>query len=129
MTRTPNGFFWGGPTHKSIAWVGAVAGLLVVALAGIVALHGQPFFVLSILLVGLAEFGWAAELLPRRAVRLAGWARVARWLCALLGTLLALTSLALNLTTVVWFALVILGTGLLLAWEMAPAPYSPANRP
>ena len=127
MSRIQRGFFWGAPSHKPVAWVGAVAGLLVLALAGVVLPKAHPLFTLSVLFAGLAEFGWAAELLPRDATRAAGWARAARWLCALLSTLLAVICLLLNLTPAVWFGLVIAGTGLLLSLEMAPS--GPANRP
>lgn len=127
MSRIQKGFFWGTPSHKPIAWVGAVAGLVVLALAGVVTAKAQPLFSASIYCVGLAEFGWAAELLPRDQRRAAGWARAARWLCALFGTLLAIICLALNLTPVAWFGLVIAGTGVLLSLEMAPN--GPANRP
>jgi hypothetical protein len=120
-------FFWGPPSHKPIAWVGAVAGVGVLALAGIVTGKAAPLFTLTVLLVGAAEFGWAAELLPRTWLRGAGVARAARWLCAVAGTALGALCLALGLTPAAWFGAVIAGTGLLLALEMAPS--GPANRP
>jgi len=129
MRRFWDGFFWGSPSHKRIAWAGALAGVGVLALAGVVAFIGQGTapFALAVLLVGLAEFGWAAELLPRRRARAAGWARLARWLCAVAGTVLAGLSLLWGLTPVAWFGAIIAGTGMLLAFEMSPA--GPANRP
>lgn len=120
-------FFWGPPSHKPIAWVGALAGLGVLALAGVVTSKAAPLFTLAVFLVGAAEFGWAAELLPQAWTRAAGWARAGRWLCALAGTALATICLALGLTPVAWFGAIIAGTGLLLAFEMAPS--GPANRP
>jgi hypothetical protein len=127
MSRFWKRFFWGAPSHKRIAWVGTVAGILVLALAGVVFEKAQPLFVLAVFFVGLAELGWVAELLPRRRAGTAGWARLARWLCAVAGTILAGLSLLWGLTPVVWFGAVIAGTGMLLALEMAPS--GPANRP
>jgi hypothetical protein len=121
------GFFWGAPSHKRVAWVGAVAGVGVLALAAVVAGRGRPLFVLAVLLVGAAEFGWAAELLPRQYASAAGWVRLARWLCALAGTLLGAWCLLEGQAPVDWFGAVIAGTGLLLSLEMAPS--GPANRP
>lgn len=121
------GFFWGEPSHKRIAWVGAVAGVLVIGLAAVVADKAGPLFVLAVLLVGTAEFGWAAELVPRTQATAAGWARLTRWQCALAGTVLAGLCLLWGLTTVAWFGAVIAGTGVLLTLEMAPG--GPANRP
>jgi hypothetical protein len=120
-------FFWGPPSHKPIAWVGALAGVGVLALAGVVVGKAAPLFALAVLLVGAAESGWAAELLPRPWTRAAGFVRAFRWLCAVAGTMLGAVCLALGLTPVVWFGAVIAGTGLLLAFEMAPS--GPANRP
>jgi hypothetical protein len=127
MLQFWNGFFWGPPSHKRIAWVGTLAGAGVLALAGVTVGKAHPLFVLSVLLVGAAEFGWAAELLPRGQPILAGWARLARWLCAAAGMLLSGPCLLLALTPAVWLGAVFAGTGLLLALEMAPS--SPANRP
>ncbi len=121
------GFAWGPPSHKRIAWIGAVAGIGVLALAAVIVGAGRPLFVLAVLLVGLSEFGWAAELLPRGQIGVAAWARLARWLCALGGTALAGLCLLWGQTPVIWFGVVIAGTGVLLALEMAPA--GPANRP
>jgi len=121
------GFFWGPPSHKRIGWVGAVAGVGVLLLAGVLVGKGWPLFVAAVLLVGAAEFGWAAELLPHQWSTAAGWARLARWLCAVAGTILACLCLLRGLTPAVWFGLVIAGTGVLLALEMAPG--GPANRP
>ena len=126
MRRFWNGFVWGPPSHKGIAWVGAIAGIAVFALAGVVVGRAHPLFVLAVVLVGAAEFGWAAELLPRSWGTTAGWARLARWLCAVVGTIVAGVCLLWGLTPVVWFGLVIAGTGVLLALEMAPN--GPANR-
>ena len=127
MRQFWHGFFWGPPSHKRIAWVGALAGVGVLALAGVTVGKANPLFVLSVLLVGAAEFGWAAELLPYGQAILAGWARLARWLCAVAGTVLAGLCLLLGLTPVVWLGAVFAGTGLLLALEMARS--GPANRP
>jgi hypothetical protein len=142
MSWFHKGFFWGAPSHKSIAWTGAVSGLLVVALAiFLLALgHGAPLFLLALLFVGLANLGWAIELLPRRlptlagwarvgrwGCTLAGWARVGRWGCALAGSALAILSLLWGLTFGLFFGLVIAVGALLQVLEFAP--YGPANRP
>ncbi len=127
MSLVEKAFFWGAPSHKPIAWIGAVAGVAVIALAGVVTAKAHPLFSLSVFCIGVAEFGWAAELLPRRLLNIAGWARLVRWLSALIGTLLAVLCLVFGLTPVVWFGAVIAGTGLLLTFEMAPS--GPANRP
>lgn len=127
MSQLWKSFFWGPPSHKRIAWAGALAGIGVLALAGVIVGRGQPLFVLAVLLVGAAEFGWAAELLPRGWTSLAGWARLARWLCAVAGTVVAVLCLVWGLTPVAWFGIVIAGTGALLALEMAPG--GPANSP
>jgi len=121
------GFAWGPPSHKRIAWIGAVAGIAVLALAAVTVGAGRPLFVLAVLLVGLSELGWAAELLPRDQIGVAAWARLARWLCALAGTALGVLCLLWGQTPAIWFGGVITGTGVLLALEMAPA--GPANRP
>jgi hypothetical protein len=124
-----NGFFWGPPSHRSIAWIGALSGLLVVALAVyLFALgHGAPVFLVALLLVGLANFGWAAELLPRRLVLSAAWARVARWMCALAGSALAILSVVLGVSFGLVFGLIIAGGALMQAFEFAPG--GPANHP
>jgi hypothetical protein len=122
-----NGFFWGPPSHKPIAWIGALAGLGVFAIAALSIGKASALFVLAVFLVAAAEFGWAAELLPRGWDHAAGWSRVARWLCAVAGTILGAICLALGLAPTIWFGAIIAGTGLLLALEMAPA--GPANRP
>jgi hypothetical protein len=83
------GFAWGPPSHKRIAWIGAVAGIAVLALAAVTVGAGRPLFVLAVLLVGLSELGWAAELLPSSQIGMAAWAPLARWLCAIGGTVLA----------------------------------------
>jgi hypothetical protein len=127
VTRLWNGFFWGPPSHKPIAWVGALAGLGVFAIGALSVGKVGALFVLAVFLVGAAEFGWAAELLPRTWSRAAGWSRAARWLCAVAGTVLGAATLALGLVPTVWFGAIIAGTGLLLALEMAPS--GPANRP
>src|SRR5262249_54891816 len=89
------GFFWGQPSHKRVVWLGAGAGLVLLGLAAENATigKGQRSLVLAVLFVGLAEFGWAAELLPRHQGTLAGWARLARWICAIAGTAFAIPSL------------------------------------
>lgn len=127
MARYWNGFFWGPPSHKRVAWVGAAAGVGVIALAGVLGGSRWPLFGVAVLLVGLAEFGWAAELLPARWSVSAGWARAARWVCALAGTALSALTLWQGMSPAVWLGAVITGTGVLLAWEMAPS--GPANRP
>ena len=129
MSWFRKGFFWGAPSHKSIAWTGAVSGLLVVALAlFLLALgHGAPLFLLALLFVGLANLGWGIELLPRRLSTLAGWARVGRWGCALAGSALAVLSLLWGLSFGPIFGVIIAGGALLQALEFAP--YGPANRP
>jgi hypothetical protein len=121
------GFAWGPPSHKRIAWIGAIAGIVVLALAAVIVGAGRPLFVLAVLLVGLSEFGWAAELLPRGRIGVAAWARLTRWLCALAGAVLSIFCLLWGQTPAVWFGAVIAGTGVLLALEMAPS--GPANRP
>jgi hypothetical protein len=129
MRRLWKSFFWGAPSHKRIAWAGALSGLGLVALAQFLLAigHGAPMFLLAILFLGLANFGWAAELLPRRGTTAAGWARVVRWLCALIGTILAALSLWWGLTFGVGFGSVIAVMGLFQAFEFAPR--GPANRP
>jgi hypothetical protein len=124
------GFFWGEPSHKRIAWLGMLAGLGVIALAAVVQFFGKgvtPLFALAILFVGLAEFGWGIELLPRQWRSIAGWGRAARWLCALFGAGIAGVSLLSGGTPLRLFEGIILVTGVLLAIEMAPR--GPANRP
>ncbi len=111
------GFFWGPPSHKRIAWHGALAGLAVLALPLIIAVFGKggyPLFLLALVFVGLAETGWGIEILPRHIVTLAGWGRVVRWLCAVIGL------------APLWFTGVIAVGALLLVFEMAPGGY--ANR-
>lgn len=127
ITRIWNGFFWGAPSHKRIAWVGALAGIGVIALASFFGSKGWPLFALATLLVGASEFGWAIELAPVRFARAAGWLRAVRWLCAIIGTVLGALSLALGVTPAAWLGAVVAGTGVLLAFEMAPG--GPANRP
>jgi hypothetical protein len=127
MSGLRKAFAWGPPSHKSIAWVGALAGVLVLALAGVVFPRAHPLFVFAVAFVGLAELGWAIELLPRRYLRLAASLRLVRWLCALAGMALGVACLILGVTPAVWFGVVIAGTGVLLGLEMAPG--GPANRP
>jgi hypothetical protein len=127
--RFGKGFWWGPPSHKRVAWIGAAAGLIVVALPLVIALFGtggHPVFLLALVFTGLAETGWAVELLPRQAIRLAGWGRLARWLCAAIGLVLAALSLLGQLAPV-WFAVVIAVGAFLLVIEMAPGGF--ANRP
>ncbi len=59
MGRFWKSFFWGPPSHKRIAWAGALAGVGVLALAAVVVGKAHPLFVLAVLLLGVAEFGWA----------------------------------------------------------------------
>lgn len=122
-------FFWGVPNRKSIAWWGAAGGAGVVALAVLLMIlgHGAPVFLVALLLLGLANLGWAAELLPARRLCAAGWTRAGRWGCALIGSALALLSLLLGLAFDLWFGLAIAGMGLLQVFEFAPS--GPANQP
>jgi hypothetical protein len=122
-------FFWGEPSHRRIAWYGAIAGVLLLALAVEVATigKGQPLFTLGLIFVGLAEFGWAAELLPRGSATLAGWLRAARWICALVGAVLGILALVWGIAPTWWFGGAVALGGVLLALEMAPN--GPANRP
>lgn len=122
------GFFWGPPSHKSVAWLGASAGIVVVALPVFIAIFGKgghPVFLSALLFAGLAETGWGIELLPRRLATPAGWGRAVRWLCAVIGVVFALLSLIGQLAPF-WFVGVILAGALLLAFEMAPGGF--ANR-
>jgi hypothetical protein len=129
MSWFRKGFFWGAPSHKPIAWIGALSGLLVSALAVFLLMigHGAPLFLSALLLLGLANLGWGAELLPRRLAAPAGWARVARWGCALAGAVLALLSLLWGLTFGLVIGLIIVGGALMQVAEFAPR--GPANRP
>jgi hypothetical protein len=127
--KSRRGFFWGAPSHRPIAWVGTVSGLGVIALAvfllGIG--HGAPLFLVALLFLGLANLGWGAELLPRQQTAVAGWSRVARWICALAGTILALISLLLGVAFSPTFGIVIAAAGILQVLEFAPG--GPSNRP
>jgi hypothetical protein len=123
-----NGFFWGPPSHKPIAWVGGVAGLIVLALPLVIAVFGtggHPVFLLALAFTGLAEAGWAVELIPRRLVKPAGWGRAARWLSAVIGLALAVASLLAGLAPL-WFIGIVAAGALLLVVEMAPTGF--ANR-
>lgn len=127
--RVRKGFFWGPPSHKRIAWLGGLAGLMVLALPFVIAVFGtggHPLFLLALVFTGLAETGWAIEVLPRHLVALAGWGRVARWLCAVIGLVLAAISTLAQLAPL-WFAGVVAVGALLLVFEMAPGGF--ANRP
>jgi len=129
IERLAKGFFWGPPSHKRVARIGAAAGLVVMALPLVIALFGtggHPVFLLALLVTGLAETAWAIELLPRRALRSAGWGRLARWLCALIGLVLAAVSVLAQLAPF-WFAGLVAVGALLLVFEMAPGGF--ANRP
>lgn len=122
------GFFWGSPSHKPVAWLGASAGVVVLALPAFIAFFGtggHPLFLLALLFAGLAETGWGIELLPRRLAAPAGWGRVVRWLCAVVGVVFAILSLIGQLAPL-WFVGVILVGALLLVFEMAPGGF--ANR-
>jgi hypothetical protein len=126
MRALLKGFFWGPASHKPVAWLGAGAGVVVVALPFIIAFlgtGGHPLFLLALLFTGMAETGWAIELLPRQWMVLAGWGRVLRWLCAAMGLLLAILSLVGQLAPL-WFAGVIGVGALLLVFEMAPGGYA-----
>jgi hypothetical protein len=128
VNRFWSGFFWGAPSHKRVAWVGAFAGLLVVALPLVIARFGtggHPVFLLALLFTGLAELGWAIELLPRRQATLAGWGRLVRWLCAVVGLVLGAASVVGQLAPL-WLTGVVAGSALLLVFEMAPGSF--ANR-
>jgi hypothetical protein len=129
MTFVKSGFFWGAPSHKPIAWAGGLSGLAVVALAVFLLIlgHGAPLFLVALLGVGLANLGWAAELLPRRMARLAGWMRVARWGCALIGSVLAILSLLLGVSFGPLIGVVIAAGALAQVFEFASG--GPANRP
>lgn len=122
-------FFWGAPSRKSIAWVGALSGAGVMALAILLLSigHSAPIFLVALLLLGMANLGWGAELLPRQRLTMVGWARTARWACALLGFILAALSLLWGLAFGLWFGLTIAGMGLVQVFEFAPT--GPANQP
>lgn len=127
IARMWSGFFWGPPSHKRIAWVGALAGLGVFAFAAVIGARGWTAFALATLLVGASEFGWSIELAPVRYAQVAGWLRAVRWLCAIAGTVLGALCLLWGVTPAAWLGVVIAGTGALLVFEMAPG--GPANRP
>jgi len=123
-----HGFLWGPPSHRPIAWVGGVAGLAVLLLPVVIAVFGSggnPLFLLGLAFTGLAEAGWAVELLPRRAVTLAGCGRALRWFCAFVGLLLTAASLLARLAPL-WFGGVVALGAFLLVFEMAPGGF--ANR-
>jgi hypothetical protein len=122
-------FFWGAPSHKSIAWAGALSGLGLIAFALFMLAigHGMPLFMVAIGFLGVANAGWGAELLPANSANAAGWMRVGRWGSALIGSALAALSLLLGLTFGPVYGVVILGMGLLQIFEFAPG--GPANRP
>jgi hypothetical protein len=122
-------FFWGAPSHKGIAWAGAVSGLGLIAFTVFMLVigHGTPLFMAAIGFLGLANFGWGAELLPARSITAAGLMRVGRWGSALVGSVLAALSLLLSLTFGPVYGIVILAMGLLQAFEFAPG--GPANKP
>jgi hypothetical protein len=129
MNSFSKGFFWGPPSHKPVARIATLAGVIVMALPLVIAVFGtggHPIFLLAIFFVGLAETGWAVELLPRNEIALAGWGRIARWVSAVLGLVLAIISTLVGLAPL-WFAGFIAVTALLLVVEMAPSGF--ANRP
>jgi len=68
------GAFAGPPGHQPIAWVGTLAGVGLLAATLVIAVIGAatPLLLLALLGIGVAEGGWAVELLPRR------WVVVAR---------------------------------------------------
>jgi hypothetical protein len=122
------GFFWGPPSHRPVAGLGFVAGLLVLALPLVITLFGrggQPVFLLALVFVGLAETGWGIELLPRKMAAQAGWGRVARWVAAVIGVVLGVISVVAQLAPL-WFSGVVAAGALLLVFEMAPGGF--ANR-
>ncbi|HEV2236592.1 MAG TPA: hypothetical protein VGR57_08015 [Ktedonobacterales bacterium] len=127
IERVRKGFFWGPPSHRRIAAAGLAAGILVVAVPVAIALFGQgaPVLVWALAFVGLAEAGWGIELLPRALATTAGWGRLARWLCALVGLVLGAISVVGQLS-VAWFTVGIAVTALALVFEMAPGSF--ANR-
>jgi hypothetical protein len=129
MQRFWKRFFWGAPSHKSIAWAGALSGLGLIgfALLMLVIGHGTPLFMLAIGFLGLANFGWGAELLSANNANAVGWMRVGRWGSALVGSALAALSLLWGQTFGPVYGIVILGMGLLQVFEFAPG--GPANRP
>jgi hypothetical protein len=88
------------PSQRRIAWIATLAGLVVTALPLVITFWGSggsAVFLLSLLFTGLAEIGWAVELFPRRWTEQAGWGRVARWLCALIGLGLGVASVIFQL--------------------------------
>src|SRR5487761_2379107 len=120
------GLWWGAPSHRQIAWVGGLAGLAVLALPLVIAVWGKggsPVFLLALVFTGLAETGWAVELLPRNWGMLAGWGRLARWLCTIIGLALAVVSAAAGVVAL-WFAGVIAVFALLMVFEMAPGGFA-----
>jgi hypothetical protein len=129
VAKSRRSFFWGAPSHRPIAWVGATSGLGVVALAVFLLAigHGAPLFVVALLCEGLANLGWGAELLPRQQTSIAGWARVARCTLAVAGTILALVSLLAGVAFSPAFGIVIVAAGILQIFEFAPG--GPSNRP
>ncbi len=129
MRRLWRGFAWGPPSHRRIAWVGLLAGLIVVALPVVIEVGGsggQPLFLLTLVFVGIAESGWGIELAPVNWGTGVAWARCARWLSALIGLALSALTLAGQLAPL-WFVAVVAIGALLLAFEMAPGGF--ANRP
>jgi hypothetical protein len=86
---------------------------------------GNAVFLLSLLFTGLAEIGWAVELFPRRWTKQAGWGRIARWICAIIGLGLGSASVLFQLAPL-WFGGIVTISALLLVFEMAPG--GPANR-
>jgi hypothetical protein len=128
VARFWKGFYWGPPSHRPIAVVGFVAGLLVLALPLVIALFGtggHPLFLLALVFVGLAEAGWGVELLPRTMTTTAGAARAARWVAAVFGLVLSVISVVGQLAPL-WFAGVVAAGALALVFEMAPGGF--ANR-
>jgi hypothetical protein len=116
------------PSQRRIAWIGTLAGLLVIALPLVIAFWGSGgsvVFLLSLLFTGFAETGWGVELFPRRWTEQAGWGRVARWLCAIIGLGLGAASVIFQLAPL-WFSGIVTIGALLLVFEMAPG--GPANR-
>jgi len=116
------GAFAGPPGHQPIAWVGTLAGVGLLAATLVIAVVGAatPLLLLALLGIGLAEAGWAVELLPRRRVTAAFWGRLARWACALAGLGLAGLSLVYEGASHREGAAIVAVTGVLLALEMAP---------
>ncbi len=116
------GAFTGPPSHQPIAWVGTLAGVGLLAATLVIAVIGAatPLLLLALLGIGVAEGGWAVELLPRGWVATARWGRLVRWACALAGLGLAGLSLVRDGASHREGSAIVALTAVLLALEMAP---------